>query len=276
MTGPFPPPAPPESDRAAAGPGLSVIIPAFQEAHRLPANLPRVAAYLDALLPAGGYEVLVIVERSADGTLERCREAAANLGPGFRIVDNGPQRGKGHAVRSGMRRARGAVQLFTDADLSTPLEEIGRFLEHLGNHPEIDVLIGDRRQDPALLGRPQGFWRRRLGAVYSRAARRCAGEGLPAGLADTQCGFKAFRRPAAQAIFARQQLDGFAFDIEVLMLAVRLNLRLAALPIRGWRNVPLSTLRVARDGWRMLRDLARVRGLVERSLASRAEGPPAV
>ena len=100
--------------------------------------------------------------------------------------------------------------------------------------------------------------------------------GLPADLADTQCGFKAFRRAASQAIFRRQRLDGFAFDVEVLCLAARLGYRVESLPVRGWTNSPASTLRVVRDGAAMLRDLARVRLLVARTLREQPPDPDPV
>ena len=256
-------------------PRLSVVIPAYHEAHRLPANLVKVAEYLEGRFPGAAdravpadYEVLVMVERSADDTLARCRAAVAGLGKGFEVVDNQVHRGKGYAVRLGMRRARGEVRLFLDADLSTPLEEIGRFLDHLAAHPTTDVLVGDRRRAESRIGRPQGALRRGLGRVFSALARWTAGGsvGLPADLVDTQCGFKAFRATAAEAIFCRQRLDGFAFDVEVLCLAARLGLRVESLPVRGWTNSPATTLRVVRDGWAMLRDLARVRVLVERTM----------
>lgn len=268
-------------------PQLTVVIPAYHEAHRLPANLGQVAAYLEALFPGNQdeaareplYEVLIVVERSTDGTLARCREAVAGLGKGFAVMDNLVHRGKGYAVRAGMTRARGNIRLFMDADLSTPLEEIGRFLDHLARHPGTDVLVGDRRRVRSQLGRRQGPLRRVLGGVFSGLARRIAGVGerggLPAELADTQCGFKAFRAAASEAIFSRQRLDGFAFDVETLCLAARLGFRVESLPVRGWVNSPATTLRVVRDGWTMLRDLVRVRLLVARTLRQRPAGTSA-
>ncbi len=270
--------APP--DAAAVPPlRLSVVIPAYQEARRLPANLARVAGYLDGLFPpaAGGgdsaaraYEVLVMVERSADDTLARCREVAAGLGRAFQVCDNQVHRGKGYAVRLGMRRARGEVHLFMDADLSTPLEEIGRFLAHLDGRPEVDVLIGDRRRAV----HRQGARRRLLGGAFRALARRVVGAGgSPAeDLPDTQCGFKVFRRAASAGIFSRQTLDGFAFDVEVLRLANRLGLTVRSLPVPGWSDAPFSTLRILRDGALMLRDLVRVRPGVERALRERPPG----
>ncbi len=241
---------------------LSLVVPAFREAARLPPNLPQIAQYCDralALPPGEGYEVLVVVERSDDGTLERAREAAAPF-PRMEVVDNGPQRGKGHAVRSGMLLARGDIRIFMDADLSTPLAEIGRFLAYFAAHPEVDVVIGNRRHPDSQIGRAQGPVRRYLGGLFSRLVR---GSILPGAWTDTQCGFKAFRARAATAIFARQRLDGFSFDVEVLALAAALGLVTHDLPVE-WHDDDATRVRLWRDGWGMLRDLWRVRKLMRR------------
>ena len=211
-----------------------------------------------------------MVERSTDGTLEKARQAAAPF-PRIEVVDNGPQRGKGHAVRAGMLRAAGGIVLFMDADLSTPLAEIGKFLDHFAAHPAVDVLIGNRRHRASHIGRAQGQVRRNLGRVFNSLVTR-AGL-LPGGWADTQCGFKAFRHPAAQEIFSRQRLDGFSFDVEVLVLADALGLRVVDLPV-AWFDEAATRVRLWRDGVTMLRDLQRVRPLVARSLREQPPGQP--
>ena len=247
----------------SAPPDLSLVIPAFREVNRLPPNLPRVAEYCDRLGLPGGYEVLVVIERSDDGTLEKAREIAAPF-PAINVIDNLTQRGKGYAVRSGMHRSRGQLVFFTDADLSTPLEEIGRFLAYFHTHPEVDVLIGNRRHAHSHIGRAQGPIRRNLGTIFSKLVRNRV---LPGAWTDTQCGFKAFRAGAAREIFARQQIDGFSFDVEVLALAVGLGLRVEDLPVE-WYDADATRVRLWRDGWAMLRDLWRVRALVKRNAAS--------
>ena len=250
-------------------PFLSLVIPAYNEAGRLPRNLPLVAAHCQALaLPApGGWEVLVMVERSTDGTLEKARAASAAF-PAVQVIDNGPQRGKGNAVRAGMLRAAGDIILFMDADLSTPLTEIERFLAWFATHPETDVLIGNRRHPDSHIGRPQGWLRRHLSGVFSRLVK---GRVLGHDWADTQCGFKAFRARAAREIFSRQRLDGFSFDVEVLALAAALHLHVADLPVE-WFDDRATRLNLWRDGRTMLRDLWRVRALVARSLRDRPPG----
>jgi dolichyl-phosphate beta-glucosyltransferase len=246
---------------------LSIVIPAYNEVSRLPPNLRRVTAYCERLdlcalgLPDGACEVLVIVERSEDRTLEESRAIAAGL-DGIEVIDNHVQRGKGYAVRTGMLRARGGIVFYMDADLSTPLEEVERFLRYFAEHPDVDVVIGNRRHPASRIRRPQGWVRRASSEVFSALVRR---QGLPGAGKDTQCGFKAFRRRAAQEIFSRQQLDGFSFDVEVLALAAALKLRVVDLPVE-WFDEKATRVRLLRDGWRMLRDLRRIRKLVAASV----------
>jgi dolichyl-phosphate beta-glucosyltransferase len=253
---------------AAADIFLSIVIPAYNEARRLPPNLRRVADYCESLAAARGepqadsaYEVLVVVERSTDGTLEASRGAAAGLRH-IEVIDNQVQRGKGYAVRTGMLRARGAFVFFMDADLSTPLGEVEHFLRYFAGHPEADILIGNRRHPDSHIRRPQGKARRVLSEIFSFLVRRQA---LPGAWRDTQCGFKAFRREAAREIFSRQRLDGFSFDVEALALAAALGLKVVDLPVE-WFDADATRVRVLRDGWRMLRDLRRVRKLVAASV----------
>lgn len=247
---------------------LSIVIPAYNEAGRLPGNLAKVAACCRELdLPGGSWEVLVMVEKSQDDTLEAVRAAAKGF-PGITVVDNGIQRGKGYAVRQGVLRAQGDIVLFMDADLSTPLAEVRKFLGYFAGHPEVDVLIGNRRHPSSYIGQTQGIVRRNLSVVFNRLVRNRLGAG---DWTDTQCGFKAFRRAAAAEIFSRQRLDGFSFDVEVLVLAAALGLRVVDLPVE-WFDVKATTLRVFGDGWKMLRDISRVRALVERTLREQPAG----
>ena len=239
---------------------LSIVIPAYNEAHRLPGNLPKLLTCLDALALPGGFEVIVVVEKSEDDTVERCRAAAADRSE-VQVVQNPVKRGKGYAVRVGMLRSSGDVAFFMDADLSTPLESVGEFLAHFRSHPDTAVLIGNRRHPQSIIGVPQGFLRRKLSDAFNLVVQALI---LP-GCADTQCGFKAFRHDAAQAIFSRQHLDGFSFDLEVPLLAQRLGYVVEDLPV-DWCDEPASTLRPMRDGMKMLRDIFVVRSLVRKTL----------
>lgn len=241
-------------------PHLSLVIPAFNEARRLPATMRRIADFGDGF--GCTTEVLVVVERSTDGTLSLARDAARGHAC-FDVVDNGPQRGKGHAVRSGALRARGEHVLYMDADLSVPLEDVVAFVEHFRAHPEVDVLVGNRQHARSQILRRQTWLRERMGRTFNRALRALS----LMELRDTQCGFKAFRAGAARGIFSRQRLDGFAFDVEVLLLADALGHRVADLPVR-WVNSPESKVGMVRDSARMLVDAVRVRRLVAETMRS--------
>ena len=239
-------------------PYLSIVVPAYNEARRLPQTLDKMADFLGQI--GKPYEVLIIVERSVDGTLDIARRFAARQAHFF-AVDNLVQRGKGHAVRTGMLRAGGDYIFYMDADLSVPLPAIADFLARFESGPPADVLLGNRQHAGSRITRPQSVLRRTMGQSFNRIL-------AAAGLAthhDTQCGFKAFRRAAAHAIFARQTLDGFAFDVEVLLLAQRLGHPLADLPVE-WINSPASKVRILRDSLAMLRDTLRVRRLVAKNL----------
>lgn len=239
-------------------PYLSIVVPAYNEARRLPQTLDSLRDFGREFTRT--VEVLFVVEHSRDGTLEIASEAARQQ-ENFFAIDNGPQRGKGHAVRSGMLRARGAHVFYMDADLSVPLGEIGAFLAHFASHPEVDVLLGNRQHARSRIVRRQSPLRESMGKGFNRLLQTF---GL-ASLHDTQCGFKAFRRDAAHAIFSRQQLDGFAFDVEVLLLAERLGLHISDLPVE-WRNSADSRVRLVRDSLAMFRDLLRMRRLVDTPL----------
>ena len=239
-------------------PYLSIVVPAYNEARRLPPTLEKLAAFCRDL--GRSYEVLVIVERSTDGTLEIAARFAAQQAH-FQAVDNEVQRGKGYAVRSGMLRARGEYVFYMDADLSVPLAAVPEFLARFESAPRADVLLGNRQHAMSRITRRQTWLRRTMGQTFNRILKTCA----LASLHDTQCGFKAFRREAAREIFSRQTIDGFAFDVEVLLLAERLGYKIADLPVE-WINSPESKVRIVRDSLAMLRDTLRVRRAVAKTL----------
>jgi len=209
-------------------------------------------------------EVIIVVEKSSDATLEIAGELAAQQADSacrFEVIGNDVQRGKGYAVRTGMLRAIGAHVFYMDADLSVPLAEVKSFLRYFEENPDAAVLVGNRQHAKARITRAQSWVRRTMGQTFNRIL----GAMTLAELRDTQCGFKAFRREAAQTIFQRQQLDGFAFDVEVLVLAERLGLEVRDLPVE-WINSPESKVRIIRDSLGMLVDTIRIRKLVDRSM----------
>ena len=235
---------------------LSLVIPAFNEARRLPATMAELARFARESAPEET-EVLLVVETSHDGTLELARQLAAEQAGGshrWEVIDSGVQRGKGHAVRTGMLRAGGEHVIYMDADLSVPLREVHAFLRHFAEHPDHDVLVGNRQHPRSQITRAQSWLRRSMGQTFNRVLSTVA----LAELRDTQCGFKAFRRRACHEIFSRQTLDGFAFDVEVLLLAKKLGFRVEDLPVE-WINSPESHVRLVRDSIRMLWDVGKIR-----------------
>ncbi len=243
---------------ASGTPSVTLVIPVYNEAHRLAASI---RALREFLAPCRfSYEVILVIERSTDGTLEQARALTAGQ-EAFRVIGNEDQRGKGHAVRTGMMAARADIAFFMDADLSTPLAEIDRFLAHFSAHPELDILIGNRQHAGSAIVKRQSWLRQKMGQTFNVILRTTARIRVK----DTQCGFKAFRRVAREAIFARQKIEGFAFDVELLILAERLGHPIADLPVE-WHNAEGSKVHMIRDSWRMLRDAIRIRSIVEQTL----------
>ncbi len=232
-------------------PFLSIVVPAYNEARRLPPFLQRMVAYLDRRHLT--YEILVVDDGSRDHTAQVV-ELFAQQSPNVRLILLPCNRGKGAAVRRGMQAARGTVQLFADADGATPIEELA-YLESALT-AGADLAIGSRAlasQDPTYT--VQARWHRSaLGSLFNAIVQRL---GLR-DIADTQCGFKLFRRSVAQDLFSVTCVDGYAFDLELLYLARQRGYRIAEVPI-NWNDQPGSKVRPWRDGLTMLRDLMAVR-----------------
>lgn len=235
---------------------VSIVVPAWREERRI----GRAVRELRALAAAwpGLREIIVVVEPGGDGTARVALEAAQG-DPLVCVVENTEHRGKGSAVRTGMRRAAGGMIFFMDADLSVPLAHVASFVAHLRAHPEAAAVIGNRRHPQSILTKRQHFLRERAGRLFNQVVRVL---GLSVSK-DTQCGFKAFRRAAAREIFSRARIDGFAFDTEILLLARQLGLRVDELPVE-WINDVESKFRPLGDGWRSFRDLLKIRRLVRR------------
>jgi dolichyl-phosphate beta-glucosyltransferase len=219
---------PDENDAQADRPGLSIVIPAYNEARRIGRALAAVRAY--ALRADVSVELIVVDDGSRDETGEIVREFQREPLT-LRLLVNPANRGKGYSIRQGMLAARGDVVLMCDADLSTPIEELERFRGWLERG--YDVVIGSRDLPDSRLDPPQPLLRRWLAWGFRAIRRRLL---LPT-LRDTQCGFKCFRRAVAHDVFARQQTDGWLFDCEVLGLADRLGYRIKEVGV-VWRNDP--------------------------------------
>jgi len=246
-------------------PQLSLVIPAYNEERRLPASLVDVKTFFTKI--AIPLEVLVMVETSSDRTLEKSREVTKD-DPRFQIIDNQVHKGKGYAVKSGMTRARGDVVFFMDADLSTPLSEVIKFLGHFADHPETDVVIGSRADAKSQVLKRQSLFRQSLGRGFNKFVQLFGIRGIK----DTQCGFKAFRQKACKEVFSRQTLNGFAFDVEVLLLAQKMGFKIDVVPVR-WVNSTDSKVRIFIDPLKMLIDLLQIRLRVRKTLRARPLSP---
>lgn len=228
-------------------PTLSLVIPAYNEQARLPYTLSEIERYVcDVQLNC---EVIVVDNGSRDATSVVVQQAASRF-PRLRLMRT-DRRGKGVAVRTGVLGAQGKVVLFADADLSWAVEDLSRFCAMVEEGPA-PIVIGSREGFGARrIGEP--IYRHLMGRVFNRVVQALA---VP-GIEDSQCGFKAFNRTAAQAIFSRQRIDGWGFDVEVLHLARRLGYEIAVVPLR-WEHKESSRVVPVRDALLMLADVMRV------------------
>jgi len=247
-------------------PDLSIIVPAYNEERRLGATLERIGTYLsDCGISA---EIIVVDDGSTDATCEVALGIAERLALPLQLLRNDGNRGKGCSVRQGALGSAGRLVLFSDADLSTPIEEFERLRAPI-EAGDADIAIASRGMPESKLAVRQPFWRESMGRVFNRIVRTLA----LGGFSDTQCGFKLFTRAAADAVFPRQTLDGFAFDVEVLVIARRLGFRIAEVPVT-WIDSRASKVSPGGDAARMLRDVLKVRANARRGLYDRPLGRP--
>jgi glycosyltransferase involved in cell wall biosynthesis len=229
-------------------PELSIVIPSYNEEARLPRSLEKIRAYVAEHHPDA--EVIVVDDGSKDGTA-RVVEQWQREWPALRLVPNGGNRGKGYSVRHGMLGARGRVALFTDADLSAPIEEADKLLDALR---DADVAFGSRAMNRDLISVHQSRLREVAGIIFNRCVRLFTGLSFE----DTQCGFKAFQLDRSRIIFEQQRVERFGFDPEILFLAKRHGLRAVEVPVR-WAHDPATKVHVIRDSLRMFSDLVVIR-----------------
>jgi dolichyl-phosphate beta-glucosyltransferase len=230
-------------------PMYSIVIPAYNEAQRIPATLEAVISWIRA--KRWYAEVVVVNDGSRDQTAEVVR-AFAERAPEVRLVENPGNRGKGYSVRHGMLEALGEVVMFTDADLSAPMEEAQGLIDAIAEGA--DIAIGSRWLESTRQTQRQPLYRQFFGRCFNLVTR--AVMRLP--FADTQCGFKAFTRPAAQTVFQLQTIEGWGFDPEILFIALKRGLRVKEVPV-SWAHDERTQISYLEDGARMLQDLAHVR-----------------
>lgn len=231
---------------------FTIVIPAFNEAGRIGGSLRGTLEYLGRASPES--EVIVVNDGSTDATPEIVREAFSGAGSvRTRLIEHYPNRGKGAAVRAGLLAATQPIGLFSDADLSTPIDETPKLIQPIAAG-EVDIAFGSRALDRGLIGDRQSWRREQGGRVFNLVVR--VATGLP--FWDTQCGFKAFRLDVCRPILGRAQTEGFGFDVELLYLAWRAKLRMREIPVR-WNHHEGSKVSFFHDSLRMLGEVVALR-----------------
>jgi dolichyl-phosphate beta-glucosyltransferase len=224
---------------------VSVVIPAYNEGERIGITLGKLVNNLEKNFPH--FEIIVVDDGSSDDTAEKVKRVAATNRQ-IALISYSPNRGKGFAVRRGMLRAANDAVLFTDADLSTPVEEIAVALAELARG--FSVVIASRRHPESVIALRQSWVRELIGRTFNTLVRLMIG--LP--YKDTQCGFKCFTRNAAKEIFSRTRINTFSFDVEALLIAGAMGHAIKEIPVR-WTNGVGSKVRPLRDGLKILGEL---------------------
>ena len=230
-------------------PTYSIVIPAYNESARLAASLEKVLAYVHA--HRWNAEVIVVNDGSRDNTADIVRSFGAK-DPALRLVENPGNRGKGYSVRNGMLNARGEILLFSDADLSSPIEEAPKLLQALDQGA--DIAIGSRWLRAETQTQRQPLHRQLFGRIFNLMLRITLGLKFK----DTQCGFKAFKKPAARAIFPLQKIERWGFDPEILFLARKFGFQVKEIPV-AWGHSGGTRINPVVDGSRMFLEMLRIR-----------------
>lgn len=235
-------------------PRLSIIVPAYNEEARIGATLVRMGSFIEEQgLDA---EILVVDDGSRDQTCAVVRNEGAR-NPRIRLIAQSKNQGKGAAVKAGMLEASGELLLFSDADLSTPIEDVLLLIDQING--ETPIAIGSRGLKESNLEKRQPFYREMMGRTFNRIVRTVLGIKIR----DTQCGFKLFRRKEGLALFGAQRTQGFAFDVEILFRARLADYGVAEVPVT-WRNDERSTVHPIRDAARMFGEVLTIRKMVKK------------
>jgi dolichyl-phosphate beta-glucosyltransferase len=230
-------------------PNLSIVIPAFNESARIPATLKQVVSSIRER--GWDAEIIVVNDGSTDATAQVVQDFARTA-PEIRMIENPGNRGKGYSVRSGMLQALGEIVMFTDADLSSPMQEAERLFTHIAEGA--DIAIGSRWLEKGRQTHKQPLYRQFFGRCFNAVTRGVMGLHF----ADTQCGFKAFTRAAAQTVFQLQTIERWGFDPEILFIALKCGYRVDEVAV-SWGHDERSRMSYLKDGIRMLEDVATIR-----------------
>jgi len=230
-------------------PIYSIVIPAYNESARLVTTLEKVLTYVHQ--QGWNAEVIVVNDGSKDNTAEIIR-SFAEKDPAVHLVENPGNRGKGYSVRNGMLHAEGRIVIFSDADLSSPIEETPKLLQAL--EAGADIAIGSRWLRAETQTQRQPLHRQLFGRIFNLLLRMTLGLQF----ADTQCGFKAFKRPAVEAIFPLQKIERWGFDPEILFLAKKFGYKIKEVPV-AWGHSGGTRIHPLRDGSRMFMEMLHIR-----------------
>ena len=228
---------------------ISVIIPAYNEGKRIRDTLIKTQSCLDIL--GKDYELIIVDDGSKDNTISVVAEFIEKNSR-IKLFKNGTNRGKGYSVKKGMLNGTGDILLFSDADMSTPMETISNMIEYVNKG--FDVVIGSRRVEGSRIEIHQNFIRENMGRIFNLLVRLIVVDGIK----DTQCGFKLFTRAAARKIFELQRLENFVFDVEILYLAKKLGFKMVEVPVK-WYNSADSKVHPVKDSVSMFFDLFKIR-----------------
>ena len=235
---------------------ISIIIAAYNEERRIIPSLFKIKEYVTKQdLP---YEIIVVDDGSGDSTHQVVMDLIKDI-PYLKVISYVPNRGKGYALRQGVLASKGEVVLLTDADLSTPIEELSKLLPLIYNH-KYDIAIGSRALALSEIVKKQPWWRQSMGKFFNRLVKTLVIEGFK----DTQCGFKLFRGDMARSLFKEAQVNRFAYDVEILAIAKKKGKRIVEVPIT-WINSPESRVSPIRDSFQMLGDLLKIRITIGKS-----------
>lgn len=226
---------------------VSIVIPAFNEEKRLASTLSRIKLYLDSR--GGKHEVIVVDDGSTDKTAQVAEEFR---GLSLRVLKNEKNSGKGYSINRGMLEAGGDIVLFTDADMSTPIEFFDHFIKHHENG--YDIVIASRAIDRSLIKKKQPFFREIMGRIFNLCVRLITGLQIK----DTQCGFKSFKRRAVREIYPKQTIYDFGFDVEILYVAKMSGFKIMETPVE-WYDSPATKVNALKDSFMMFIGLIRVR-----------------
>jgi glycosyltransferase involved in cell wall biosynthesis len=241
---------------------LSIVVPAFNEQHRLPPTLARLHRFLAS--QAMRWEIVVVDDGSSDATCAVVEAAMSEI-PHLRLVRQTPNRGKGAAVRLGMLAAHGQIRVMSDADGSMSPDQLPRLLAPI-IACTAEIAIGSRYAEGAVANAPQPRYR----VLWSRLANRVIQRSLVPGVRDTQCGFKAFTAEAARDLFRRGRIDGWAFDLEILALARRSGYAIAEVGVE-WTDDRRSRVHPLRDLWNVVREAMAIRWNLRHGVYARGD-----